>query len=143
MVATTSGITDLFESLHARAGAVDLADFIRSHPLDNDDALAELIELDGRLRIAAGLPVQLERYLTVVPGLRERLVALDAAIDMSLRGLFSGGAPTPAAVGELRTRYPEFADLIDEAAQLSEALCATQTPELPTEPTPLALPCEI
>src|SRR5690242_141486 len=101
MVATQPSISELFEGLHARDGDVDLASFLRSNPPRDDDTLAEIIELDGRLRLADGKQVELNRYLATIPDLRDRLVALDAAVDMALRSLSGGPNPSPFAVQTL------------------------------------------
>jgi hypothetical protein len=57
----------------------------------DDDALAELIEADGRARITLKLTVPLSRYLDAVPDITCRPVPLDAAIDVTLR--FMSAAP--------------------------------------------------
>ena len=58
---------------------------------EDDAALAELIEADGRLRIRLRRDVGLDRYLRAVPDLGDRPDALDAAIDMVLRWMTRTG----------------------------------------------------
>src|SRR5262249_4600250 len=56
---------------------------LREKPCGDDDALADLIDADGRARLASRLDVSLERYLDAVPRLMDRPVVLDAAIDFA------------------------------------------------------------
>lgn len=91
----------------------------------NDEALAELIELDGRLRLARGLPVDLRRYLDSLPDLDRRPIALDTAIDVTLRSLSGTSHLEPEAVETLADQYPTLAGPIREAAVLSQAIWST------------------
>jgi hypothetical protein len=92
---------------------------------DDDEQLAEAIEVDGRIRISVGRPVELKRYLDAVPGLESREVALDAAIDVTLRSRSAGSRPSRVAVQELIAEYPQFRDAIREAAVLADAVVST------------------
>lgn len=125
-------------------------------PGDDDDALADLIEADGRERLRLNLKVEFERYLGAIPDLRARPVALDAAIEFALRG---GAAATGVAGGKgaaseadaaqrLRQRYPDLSESIDAARELSRALQATVAPGVSGGAAapgarPLALPCDV
>ena len=52
------------ERLYDRSDSdVDLARFVQDHDVSDDDALAELIETDGRMRLARERDVDLDRYL--------------------------------------------------------------------------------
>lgn len=97
----------------------------RYGPPDGDDALAELIEVDGRARLALGKQVDLRRYLDAVPDLPSRPVPLDAAIDVTLRSLSKSSRPTPEAVETLTENYPHLAATIREAATLADAMWST------------------
>jgi predicted Ser/Thr protein kinase len=94
-------------------------------PPADDEALAELIEADGRIRLAHGWPCELERYLAAVPDLSSRPVALDAAIDMALRSLARTSRVDEAAVRFMASRYPSLETAIREAAALNEAVWST------------------
>lgn len=109
----------------------------------NDEALAELIELDGRIRISLGRSVDLERYLGAVLNLRQRPVPLDAAIDVALRALSGTGQPTEEAVHQLTERYPALAIPIREASLLGAAVWSTNGIRRQFEAaSPRRLPCE-
>lgn len=102
-----------FASLLARNGDLD------------DEALAELIETDGRARLAAGRDVPLDRYLSAVPDLPSRLEPLDAAIDVALRGLAGTGTIDAWAVERLIASYPTLERAIRESAALNNAIWST------------------
>jgi predicted Ser/Thr protein kinase len=92
---------------------------------DDDGALAELIEVDGRYRLAHGWPCDLERYLAAIPDLAARAVPLDAAIDMALRSLARTSRVDERAVQALASRFPSLESAIREAAALNEAVWST------------------
>ncbi|MHC4947924.1 MAG: serine/threonine-protein kinase [Planctomycetota bacterium] len=92
---------------------------------EDDAALAELIEADGRLRIRLRRDVGLDRYLRAVPDLGDRPDALDAAIDMVLRWMTRTGRPSPESVEHLVRTYPALETPIRDAAALGNALCST------------------
>lgn len=102
-----------FESLVADQGLLD------------DDALAELIEADGRARLELGREVDLSRYLAVIPDLASRQVPLDAAIDVSLRWMSASSRPRPDAVDAMVDRFPHLESSIREAATLANAMWST------------------
>jgi serine/threonine protein kinase len=104
---------------------VDLARFVADHAVADDDALAELIEMDGRMRIARGRAVELDRYLHAVNDLTRRDVPLDAAIDVTLRAMSRSGRADEASVLTLIDRYPALEGAIRDAGVLSEALIST------------------
>ena len=144
MVAPQTTTLDQFERLHARAGEVDLASFLRSNPALDDDTLAEIIELDARLRLDSGKHVDLNRYLATIPGIRNRLLPLDAAVDMALRALSGGSTPSPQAIQTLESRYPDLTEIIREAAQLADAICSTAAFGAQASPRPPRnLPCDL
>jgi serine/threonine protein kinase len=110
---------------------------------NGDDSLAELIEADGRLRLRKGKPVDLDRYLAEVPHLAEHPDALDAAIDVALRGLSGSARITRDAVESLVMRYPALADTIRETATLNAAMWSTSgLRQRVTPPPSRALPCD-
>ena len=107
-------------------GDISFATLLQEYPVaQDDDQLAELIEADGRARIAVHREVDLSRYLSAVPDLAHRTVPLDAAIDIALRGLSGGPRPSPEAVRLLQSRYPDFSASIGEAASLAQAIWST------------------
>lgn len=109
---------------------------------DDDESLAELIEADGRARLTLGKHVDLARYLEAVPGLEEREVPLDAAIDVTLRSLSAASRPTAEAVETLVANYPHLEDSIREAAALAEALWSTTGLRARLESPPRTLPSD-
>lgn len=93
----------------------------------DDDALADLIEADGRYRLERGRPVELTRYLSAISGLPEKPVALDAAIDMSLRSGSSAGSPDRQAAEALAKAHPEMEAAIWEAFELGQFVGPSST----------------
>ncbi|MCI0362423.1 MAG: serine/threonine protein kinase [Phycisphaerales bacterium] len=109
----------------------------------DDSALAEVIEADGRMRLAEGLEVDLARYIEALPNLVERTDALDAAIDVALRSIAGGSRAAPLAVEKLIQRYPQLAAPIREAATLSAAVWSTTgLRDSVTPPPSKPLPCD-
>ncbi|MBX3376789.1 MAG: serine/threonine protein kinase [Phycisphaeraceae bacterium] len=110
-----------------RDGGADpaLVDLLQAIDPWDDDALSELIEVDGRLRISLRRPISMVRYLEAVPDLPRRELPLDSAIDVVLRSMSGGARPTSAAVAELKAQFPEMAVAIDEAAVLGRAVVST------------------
>lgn len=115
----------LIDGLHESGGRLTLGEFLRGRGPD-DPLLAELIEIDGRFRLSRGEPLELQAYLDAVPDLLERPVALDAAIDMTLRSLSGGASPTQDAIETLSANYPAIAEAIHDAAVLGRALWTTE-----------------
>src|ERR1043165_8796779 len=103
----------------------DFATVLARVVADDDEAIAEAIEIDGRTRIMSGRPVDLKRYLDGVPSLATSELALDAAIDVTLRSRSRGPRPTPRAVQSLIADYPLLEHAISEAAVLAEAGVST------------------
>jgi Protein kinase domain len=94
----------------------------------DEDSLADVIERDGRMRISRGLPCPLDRYLRAIPDLPARPVALDAAIDVSLRSL-QGQDSSPAGIDRsalaLTQSHPDLVEQIRLACTLSRELGRT------------------
>ncbi|MCC6677700.1 MAG: serine/threonine protein kinase [Phycisphaerales bacterium] len=125
MVSLGGSLRGTFEQLYA-SGDPGFSELLaRADDAADDEALAELIELDGRMRIDRGLPVSLQRYLDCLPDLDRRPVALDTAIDVTLRSISGTSRLEPDAVETLAVQYPSLAGPIREAAVLSEALWST------------------
>lgn len=126
MVSHAMALLKDIELQYASHGDLSFARILREFDVGNDEeALAELIEADGRARIALSKHVELSRYLDAVRDLDSKSVALDAAIDVSLRCLSASSRPTGEAVQTLIENYPHLADSIREAASLAEALWST------------------
>ncbi len=107
-------------------GDIPFETLLREYPVAaDDDELAELIEADGRARIAVRREVDLSRYLRAVPDLATRTVPLDAAIDVTLRGLSGSTRPSVEAVRLLQSRFPQLSESIAEAASLAQAMWST------------------
>lgn len=82
-------VLSTIEAAYARARA-DRTDVNFQSVLDglkplSDMQIGELIDVDGRTRLALGMHIDLERYLSSVPALQSFPVALDAAIEFALR----------------------------------------------------------
>ncbi len=127
MVAVAEQLATALARQYEERGDADLAEFIDGcRRMIGPDELAELIDADGRLRIDRGLPVTLSRYLDAVPDLASMPVALDAAIEFTLRSIGGDGTPPVAAVASLIAEYPTFERAIRAASLLSEALWSTE-----------------
>lgn len=113
--------------LYAEGGGdADFAEVIEVlGSMHGDVELAELIEADGRYRIARGLSVELGRYVSAIPDLNERPDPLDAAIDMALRWLARTSRIDDQSVRTLVATHPQLETAIREAAALSEAVWST------------------
>lgn len=107
-----------------------------------DEALAELIETDGRTRLRDGESLSLTDYLAALPALREMPVAMDAAIDMALRSRSRASRPSPEAVASLIADHPDLESKIREAALLGQALWSTNQTAYVTSRFVAKLPCE-
>src|SRR5262249_58710392 len=114
MVAIAEQLAERLLRLYERSSEVDLREFLRATDArtHDDDAIAELVDADGRERLRRGLAVDLDRYLVAVPGLATRRVPLDAAIEFSMRWLTASGLDAAAAASRLTARYPELAPAI-------------------------------
>jgi hypothetical protein len=122
------------------------AEVIRRVALDpsDDEALAELIEVDGRARLRHGRQVSLDRYLAAVSDLPRRPEPLDAAIEMALRWLVPNCAGERDPIEVLIQDHPGLERAIREADALTNALWSTVRLEraLSDAPPPRALPCD-
>lgn len=109
--------------------------------IDDDAALADLIEADGRLRIRSGLIAGLDRYRRAIPDLASRADPLDAAIDIALRAFTRSSHADEASVENLIAEYPDLQDAIREAAALNNALWSTAAVRLKLSEAARNLPC--
>lgn len=107
------------------AADATFAAVLRSLPVMSEDDLCDLIEADGRARIESGRPVSLDRYLSAMPELRAREVALDTAIDVTLRCYAGQGMSVLEAVDRLLREHPDLASAINDAVMLERAILAT------------------
>ncbi len=87
-----------------------------------DEEVARLIDADGRTLLALGRAPKIERYQAALPDLAALPVALDAAIDMTLRGMAAGGRPSRETVEVLCTRHPSYASAIRDAAAIASVM---------------------
>ncbi len=111
----------------------------------NDELeIADLISVHARSRIARGDSVSLREYLDRIPGLEQKPVALDIAIESALLAATGGrgGRRDIEQAGRLlASEYPGLRGAILEAATLSSLMCSTntlrervQSDSLPTPP---------
>jgi len=127
MVAVAEELAASLARMYEEKGDADLAEFIDNcRRMIGPEELAELIDADGRLRLDRGLPVTLSRYLDAIPDLASMPVALDAAIEFTLRSIGGDRTPPVAAVASLIAEYPMFERAIRAASLLSEALWSTE-----------------
>lgn len=117
-----------------------------SEVLGDDDTLADEIEADGRRLIESSTYVDLNRYLSAVEGLEQRLVPLDAAIDIALRSRArASGRLKPAApdAEALINRHPTLRNAINDALAIGSNLVSTGRMRGLSAPAPIAdLPCD-
>lgn len=108
----------------------------------SDDELADLIRQESLDSPVDSDSASLDRYLSLVPDLADRLVALDAAIDVVLRQRSHGGPPDARVVEELSGHYPHLAEHIREAAALSAGLLSSRAVTERAATAPRSLPSE-
>jgi hypothetical protein len=144
MVSLDVSFERALERQYAQAPAdLSFADVMAAYPVGSEDDLADLIELDGRQRIALGRPVELRRYLQAVADLNSSTVALDAAIDVTLRSMSQGRRPDTDAVRTLILNYPQFERAIRDAAVLGRSMLSTTDVYRAIEADlPARLPCD-
>lgn len=145
MVSIATDAMNALRRAHSeRSGDVDLRVFLFRFPELDDDELADLIELDARERLRAGLSVELPRYLEAIPDLPSRRVALDAAIEFALRSLSGSRHTKIEAVEALCEAYPDLVPAISAAWFLNDALGSTTgATALVQQPVSLQLPASI
>ena len=125
------------------SGDPDFPTVIDHFGIEDDAALADLIEADGRLRLRSDLPASLDRYRLAIPDLALRADPLDAAIDIALRAVTRSSHADEASVETLIAEYPDLQDAIREAAALNNALWSTAAVRLElTETASRDLPCD-
>lgn len=119
----------LYEELEAvlkrTRGDVSFSLFLDGRKVESDVDLADLIALDGAIRMSLGLDVQLQDYLDGVPNLPARSEALDAAIDATLRSMVGSGLSPAAAAQTLLGNYPGLEKPIRDAQALTRAIGST------------------
>lgn len=130
---TAEGTHDVLRRLLEESdGSIRLSDFIARHAIADDELIAELIEIDGRRRLARGSPLSLDDYLTEIPGISDSNVVLDAAIDMVLRSRSGSSRPDASDAAALIDEYPHLRTHIETAWALGSALWETEQ----TRPNP-------
>ena len=128
MIAQYVSFTSELQNLYRRGTDDPQFDRIVSRfQVEEDAALADLIEADGRLRLRLAKPVSLDRYLLAIPDLPTRPEPLDAAIDMSLRALAETGNADADVTAMLISLYPKLEIAIRETAALNSAVWSTMT----------------
>lgn len=108
--------------------AVDFQPVLRSPAPHQDGELADLIERDGRERLDRGLPCPLDRYYGAVPDLLTKPIALDAAIEVSLRSIALAdgcSAPQEKHAECLLRSYPHLSGPIRFAAMFGNPMIAS------------------
>jgi len=126
MIARANPMLDELEAA-LETGVLDsFAAFVRGRAVPSDAELAELIEVDARARLARGGRVELSAYFEAVPALEKMPVALDAAIEFTLRSYSNSNQPEAQAVERLERLFPRLAGTIRNAVALSEGLATTR-----------------
>ncbi len=126
MIEQQLALTDELSVLYQQGSDdIPFIEVMRRFPPASDAALADLIEVDGRVRIRLKRAVTLDRYLGAIPDLGDRPEPLDAAVDMALRALARAGRADERAVNDLAGRHPKLAEAIRDAAALNNAVWST------------------
>lgn len=95
---------------------------------EGDEQLACVIECDARQRLTADLPIDLDRYRREIPRLHDQPVALDAAIEFTLRSQAkASGEAMPICVDRLIKAHPEIAGAIRNSAIMGGLLPSTRS----------------
>lgn len=102
------------------ARGADLAD--RLHALRDVDEICDFIEADVRERIAQGLAVTLQRYMTALGDRAEEPAILDTVIDLAHQSLMAAGLGREEAVERLVSERPDLESQIRESLLLGDAL---------------------
>jgi serine/threonine-protein kinase len=114
--------------LRASRGRDDLWSYVGGTFPQDDDLVAALIAVEGRCLHELGLRADLGKYLKTIPGVVDRPVVLDAAIEAAFRTAADGSRPvSEETVNELVSRYPQVKDAILEAASLDRLMMSTDT----------------
>ena len=133
-----------FERASDSGGVEDLASWLGANPASNESELADVIDADGRFRFGRGLETPLERYLEAAPGLDRMPVALDAAIEATLRWMCSSGRSEEEAVASLVDSYPDLGGAIVDAVTLNRGVWSTRwLIDRIGAPVARELPCDI
>jgi hypothetical protein len=139
-----SRLTSALEQTYRDGNHVNLRAVIAAYAVgSDDDALADLIDADARLRLELGIEVPLARYLEAIPELPGLPAALDTAIEMSLRSMVAGGVSPAVAAAGLLQRYPGFSSAIRTSSTLSQILCSTEAVRRSLVEGNRELPCEM
>lgn len=130
MILAPEEIADRLERLYRSRSRVDpLAEVLRSGPFSDDD-LAELVFRDGGIRLTSGLPVEVERYRSIIADLDDKSAPLDAAISVTIRGMIADGHTLTEAVETLSENYPSLREAISDAALLEHAFALASSTKL-------------
>jgi hypothetical protein len=122
-----SGVISALQQTYRDGNHVNLRAVIAAYSVGtDDDAVADLIDADARLRLDRGMEVALSRYLEAIPELPGLPAALDTAIEMSLRSMVASGLSPAVAAAGLLQRYPGLASAIKTSSTLSQVLCSTE-----------------
>jgi hypothetical protein len=122
-----SGLIAALRQTYQDGNHPNLRALIAAHGIgDDDDAVADLVDADSRLRLQLGLEVALSRYLDAIPELAALPAALDTAIEMSLRWQVDSGMTASDAAAGMLQRYPGLASAIRTCSTLSQVLCSTE-----------------
>ncbi len=145
MIESSEGLRALAEALEAAhsSGDVDFDAFLRDHRPATELELAGLIEHDGYLLRARGRVASLERYLLASPDLPDRRVALDAALEATLRSMTDvAGMTLEDAMARLSGEHPQLAEAIRASGALTATLSVTRLARLAAgRPPERDLPC--
>ncbi|QKK07934.1 MAG: serine/threonine protein kinase [Planctomycetota bacterium] len=118
-----------------------LAQIASASPHMEDELLAERIEHDLGRRGSVAPAIRLSGLIGAIPLLRSRPIALDAAIDVVVRGMLARGESPQDIEAALLADSPEFADSIRAHMALRSMMSTTNSAAAPKDHQPMgALP---
>ncbi len=137
MMFTASGMQDSSGAWSA-SGSRSLADLLQSSASKDDDELAYVIDVAARRGLLA--LDSLDEFFRLVPGLADRPVVLDAAIDAVIQIRERAGEPRSQLIADLQASYPEHREAIQVAAALSSVVAGSTRGSASGAGTPRSLP---
>lgn len=116
------GLLDSFDGVFLESTA-NIADVLRDSATTDDDELAYVIDMATRQGLL-GLRT-IDSFCAIIPGLVDRPVVLDAAVDSIIRFRQAAGEDRDAIIANLQRERPELGPAIVTAAVFSAALGIT------------------
>ncbi|MFN0010473.1 MAG: protein kinase domain-containing protein [Phycisphaerales bacterium] len=122
---------------------IDLTRLLARHGIEDDPTLADWIEADARERMQRGLEVELSRYLRAIPGLPSYPVALDAALEFTIRSLATRVGSAAEAAAAIVRSFPNLSEAVQDALGLLDAVASTASVAALPAMADLVLPCDV